>query len=436
MHRAFLATLGRPKLLQIAGDGVDVAFSGTRLRRPLTLSFDAGPRPTKDAVPVVAHRKHDGTWELLPAKPKDGTITVRARSFSPHIPALARPARLVRSLGHTLASGLGGRTSPLHCSGAPSWFHLAEGHSDLAHVCATTNHNRGRTVAEGRLKSNRGVSVEVTVPGYPAYAWVEGQSWKMRQAYGRKEGCDPNRTVILPPGATMTVGYPRAGNGGHGRFSVQSATPLAFQDTIGRDLVSLALGGTDPTLIGRAEFECSAGLSRNPVSWEADPASIAKWAKCMTTSLVSTLTDEKEAAKVANRLGIGRDVAWRARAIRSLNRAGWIVALVPGFQLGWGTVADEVNRLWISNGRPGRVDWRIDPLPAEPPTSASSPTKSLVPEVGLLRGPAHGRGYWYDIRLSGYVAGSRVEVTCADSANPGGFRTCTITIESDGYAAT
>jgi hypothetical protein len=103
-------------------------------------------------------------------------------------------------------------------------------------VCAKTNHtSSGQEVAEVQIKSNRGVSLEVTVPGDRSYVWVQGESWAWRQAVARGLGFDPNRTVILPAGATMTVGYPRAATSAPFSFFVTGATWGGATDTFIRD---------------------------------------------------------------------------------------------------------------------------------------------------------------------------------------------------------
>jgi hypothetical protein len=104
-------------------------------------------------------------------------------------------------------------------------------------VCAKTNHtSSGQEVAEVQIKSNRGVSLEVTVPGDRSYVWVQGESWAWRQAVARGLGFDPNRTVILPAGATMTVGYPHSpATSAPFSFFVTGATWGGATDTFIRD---------------------------------------------------------------------------------------------------------------------------------------------------------------------------------------------------------
>src|SRR5437763_8696018 len=39
---------------QTAGVGINVAFDGTSLRKPLTLAFNANTKPSADAIPLIA----------------------------------------------------------------------------------------------------------------------------------------------------------------------------------------------------------------------------------------------------------------------------------------------------------------------------------------------------------------------------------------------
>src|SRR5205823_10335425 len=103
-------------------------------------------------------------------------------------------------------------------------------------------------VAEVQIKSNRGVSVEVTVPGRPAYVWVDGIPWSVRKWEATQLGYDANRTVILPAGATMTVGYPRERTSAPFAFFVTDTTVKAAADTFVRDLVDY-VGSRDATVV-------------------------------------------------------------------------------------------------------------------------------------------------------------------------------------------
>ena len=142
------------------------------------------------------------------------------------------PTALWRFLGQKIASGIGGRTEALACpKDSPKWFHPNPKHSDLVHGCATTSKNEGAEVAEVQIKSNRGVSLEVTVPGDPAYVKVEGQPRDQRQWLGGVLNFDPDRTVILPAGKTMWVGYEQVYTKAPWSFFVTGATWKAATDT-------------------------------------------------------------------------------------------------------------------------------------------------------------------------------------------------------------
>ena len=201
------AAFGTQSGLQAAGDGIGISFKGTSLRKPLTLVFEIGGKPSSGLIPVVAHLADSGGWDIHSAMlDHAGHLVVTTSSFSVNIPSWANPVAWWHSLASMVSSALGGRTSPLTCSGAPGWFHLSGVHSDLVHVCAKTNQTSdGQQVAEVQIRSNRGVSLDVTVPGKPIYVWVQDQSWDWRRKLGSLLGFDPNRTVILPAGANLAI---------------------------------------------------------------------------------------------------------------------------------------------------------------------------------------------------------------------------------------
>lgn len=373
---SFSATSG----LKAAGLGVGITFHGTALRKPLTLVFKAGPRPAASAVAVVAHQADDGGWAVQPAK-RDaaGEFTFATRAFSINVPGWANPLHWWHSLTSWIASGVGGRTSPLNCSGAPSWFHLDNSHSDLVHVCAKTNYtNDGAQVAEVQIKSNRGVSLEVTVPGNPAYVWVEGESWAWRQVVATALGFDPNRTVILPAGATMTVGYQRVPISAPWSFFVTGVTWKAVMDTVIRDLVDFGAGEDDPVLVGYSEVKCSSGLGLGPTGISIGVNSLREFLTCWTGQVADTLTNDENALQVASRFGGGEDVDTLVAHAKAVGALGWLVTLWPIFQLGIGNDIDKINEL-LSNGQSALVTYHVDPSPVQQNPGLSTPSTTSAP---------------------------------------------------------
>ncbi|MET7968744.1 hypothetical protein [Micromonospora sp. NPDC005305] len=437
--------------LESAGLGVDLTFHDTQLRKPLRLEFRAGQSPSPHALPVVAHRADNGAWDVLPAnRDSSGTFTVDARRFSLNVPGWANPVAWWKTLTAKLASGIGGRTTPLSCSGTPTWFHLDARHSDLVHTCATTNHtNDGTEVAEVRIKSNRGVSVEVAVPGRPAYVWVEGIPWSVRKWQADRLHFDANQRVILPAGATMTVGYPREHTSAPFSFFVSGSSWLAAADTLIRNLVDL-IGQVDKYGVGVAytEVKCATGFAVGPAGLNFSAASLLDFLTCWTGSLSQELRDIDNARKVISQLGTG-DADALVRQAKAANALGWLVALWPAYQLGFGNVADKIREL-ITEGRSAQISYHMDP-PAAPPTgddghpgrtsgggpaAGDGPGGEETASVTLARGPAAPHGYRYAVRLSGFPARSSVTVTCFDSVSTGGFYTFTMTTDAAGDAFT
>ncbi|WP_147251727.1 hypothetical protein [Blastococcus sp. TF02-8] len=70
-----------------------------------------------------------------------------------------------------------------------------------------------------------------------------------------------------------------------------------------------------------------------------------------------------------------------------------------------------------------------------PPSGAAPPAAAPVSEVRLSRGGAAPQGSYYDVRLAGFAPGTTVQVSCRDSADPGGFLTFTLATDAAGEAA-
>ena len=54
--------------------------------------------------------------------------------------------------------------------------------------------------------------------------------------------------------------------------------------------------------------------------------------------------------------------------------------------------------------------------------------------VTLAQGDAAPHGYWYDVTLSGFGGGTSVQIPCADSVDPSGFHTVTVSTDGSGAA--
>jgi len=161
---------------------------------------------------VVAHRLPDGGWTLDRALSAKALVTVRASSFSPHIPAWLNPRAWVHWLGDRLASLIGGRTPPIACAGGGAAWASVSKQTDEAHTCLIPNADPASHAvrAEVQIKSNRGTALEVDIPPGAAYTWVQDQPWAVRSwVWAHLIHQDPNLMALLPAGATLTAGYLR-----------------------------------------------------------------------------------------------------------------------------------------------------------------------------------------------------------------------------------
>jgi hypothetical protein len=386
------ATFASSSGLAPAGTGIGITFQGTALARPLSLTFHAGGRPASGALPVVAHRADNGSWDVHAAKlGAGGSISYSTSSFSINIPSWADPLDWVRGLRSLLAEAVGGRTSPLTCPGSPpSWFQLNTVYTDMVHACATTNHTSdGTEVAEVQIKSNRDVSLEVTVPGSPAYVWVDGESWAYRKALGAQIGYDPNQTVILPPGGWMTVGYPRGSSTDAESFSVSDITVNAEVDTLTRMLFQKGVEGNidaagDLPGIGLTEVWCWTDVA-GPLSGGALSAGdLEHFLECWTGKVAAALQDPQNAINVASQFGIpegedaARQLAARARLIGDL---GWLIVLWPVIRAGANDDIDGISEL-LTHGDSARVGYEITAPAAAPPRTQAPPPPAATTPAG------------------------------------------------------
>jgi hypothetical protein len=394
------ATFGSLSGLAPAGMGIGITFQGTKLAKPLSLTFQAGARPASGDLPVVVHQADDGSLDVHVARlSAGGSISYSTSSFSINIPSWANPLDWLRGLESLLAEAVGGRTSPLTCpSSPPSWFQLNTVYTDMVHACATTNHTSdGTEVAEVQIKSNRDVSLEVTVPGSPAYVWVDGESWAYRKALGAQIGYDPNQTVILPPGGWMTVGYPRGSSPDAESFSVSDITVNAEVDTLTRMLFEMGVEDNidatgDLPGIGLTEVWCGAQMA-GPLSGGALSAGdLENFLECWTGRVATALEDPQNAINVASQFGIpeGEDAAQQLAArARLIGDLGWLIVLWPVIRAGANDDIDGISQL-LTHGDSAQVGYEITaPAAAPPQTQAPVPPPiSTAPQPANSTPPA------------------------------------------------
>jgi hypothetical protein len=291
--RRVKVTDGAPQLLRAAGLGVDVRFVHTRLKKPLTLRWHLRSAP-RGFTPVIVHQDHQGNWRVQAARGVGHrTFVLRTRKFSINLPGflaqfISDVKQWGKDLGSWVASGVGGRTPALTCGdAAPGWFSYNK-RSDLVHTCSITNDGR----AEIQLKSNRGITEDIRVPGNPDYIWVEDQPAPLRGLL-TKVGFDANHEVLLPAGARMTVGYRRPATDESGSFIIADDTGPAFLDDMLRAAVDKVFGAVldkhhQGLLLIYTEAQCAANLHLSVSDGLLDPAKNAgQMLGCMIQQLPS-----------------------------------------------------------------------------------------------------------------------------------------------------
>jgi hypothetical protein len=376
-----VARIGKSYGLTPAGAGVDVRILHTTLRRPLTVTYRVG-RPPRGTVPRVAHRMHNGNWELKAARlAPGGRLVLSTRSFSINLPSWLSPSSLwndltqwTKNVGNWVASGVGGRTAPLTCSGAPDWFSWQK-QSELVHVCGITNAGRG----EIQIKSNRGITLDVRVPGNPAYVWVERQPWSIRRLM---PWLDPNHRVFLGPGETMTVGYDRPAETVDGTFSITGSSMGAYIDDGARAFLDFVansrLGADSGVLLSYTWLQCGAGIDLNISTLASvDPApSLGAFVACMMRSLVTLNDEPARAVSLVQQLGGDRatvdQLVQRAKAFSAIGR---LIDAWPAVQA---TVSQALERALGIIGN-DRISLHIDAVPHLPTTTTVTTTPVTTP---------------------------------------------------------
>lgn len=411
-----------------------------RLRERLTLSYRVGRAP-RSFRPRIAHRAPDGSWNLVPARlTRSGRLVVRTKTFSGNFPSWLNPQQWrsnleqwARNAGQWVASGVAGRTPSLgNCEPPkPAWFSF-EKRSDMVHVCAIDNKGR----AEIQLKSNRGITVEVNVPGNPTYVWVENQPWELR----KRLPWDANRIVLLGPGQRMTVGYDRPPTAQGAEFKLSGSTPRAFADDAARALFDLV---ADRTLSVEALMlytwaQCGANLQRSLTGATSDPPrSIGAFVGCQITSVPTLLDRDEEAVRLVQRMGGDKKGLQKLlEDVKQFKRAVKLFELYPFIQATAIQALDDGLRTHLGGGSDDRVPIRLqgtaavdetvnaDSLPLIP-----SPVPNPASGPGVTPGPPAARVNAYD----NYGLGAVGRAMCRGNPNaplsmPGGSASQTFVV--------
>jgi len=384
--------------IRSAGTGVEVTMRGTTLVKPLHVTFKANAGHAGE-VPIVAHRADNGTWDYMTATRRGRSFAVRTSHFSLNVPAWLNVANWLHELGSLIASGVGGRTSPLTCTGAPSWFEYGRGYTDQVHVCAKDNPAAdGTDRAELQIKSNRGQSLQVPIVGNPDYVWVEDQSDQARALLGTREGYDPTREVILPAGSTMTLGYLQPGTDENFTFDITATSGPALVDTLIRYLLEQLFGlATEGTSLFVPYFiaSCSADFNVGPASdVQISVPTFTHLLSCIGNTVADQLDTPEKALPLVQQLGGNTADAdmlvSRAEAVS--DAAAIIKVIVPVTQL-FGSDIDTLASD-LTNGVAGEVTVSLTGKPgANAGTGGGSSTQPTTPPTTAQPAPDYHGGF-------------------------------------------
>ena len=377
-------TFGPPAALRAAGLGVHVRFSGTAPRRALTLTYATGRLP-RGFRPRVAHVTADGAWSLQVARvTPGGRLQVRTRSFSSVVPAWLNPAQWLSNLqqwGHNaanwVASGTGGRTEPPSGCGAngPDWFGFDK-QSDLVHVCSIDNKGRG----EIQIKSNRGLSQVIHVPGEPSYVWVENLPDSLRRVLPWSKAS----AVVLGPGQLMTVGYARP----------QADTSLVFTSSIHAgwahidNLVRASLDVLDMPrdrwylVVGVAYAKCLGDVTPSIGELPIDTELGVREAFCVLDVVEEVVQDPERAVRLAAEVGLDAESRDRllagARGLSAIAKRTAGIGLVKDYAVRSiddalrDLLKDGNDRIAVTMAGSGSPS-AVTPGPAQPPAQGPAP---------------------------------------------------------------
>ncbi len=277
-----------------AGTPVEIDFAA-KLATPVTLSFEGANGP-KDGVPVVYRLDPDLGWYPV-AFGELGTPAVGERKFfSVHVPGWLNPRQWMDSA----VGRFRGRTDPPTCGDdPPPWATVSQPPVDILLACGTSNDaDDGAERVEARIKNNRGLMSQVTLPPGLDFAFIEGQPEVTRAAIRRLAG--DRDVALLPSGSFMSVGFRRPASS-----TTQSITPMPSQLAMIMDLFQVAtdLPGNQQALasmhIAALALE-NCGLARRTLFDQPD--SLGDFASLATetgTCLISFARDPGKAATIA-----------------------------------------------------------------------------------------------------------------------------------------
>ncbi|WP_110004053.1 hypothetical protein [Geodermatophilus normandii] len=440
----------------VAGPGVDVTFDGPAPVQPLRLVLtDVSDQPSADAIPVVLHQRHDGTWETeLGEFTPDGGIAVEATEFSSRWTAwLSAPADWVRNalsaVADSLVDAVGGRTDPPACADdGPAWAAQAST-TTTVHDCLITNTDpdSGRVRAELQLAPNRRYYVGVHVPEGVEYTWVQEQPAALRAALGRMFGFDPDRQVYIGPGTMTTSG------------AVQPAADTTLTFTAAVDGTSAALSFTVavlglaadvPRVFGGQAVDPRGGLlaaamvtlacaDKIPARW-SDPNQTYEFFRCVLGAALSNLEDTDKAFSAAVQQFGDRAYAQeaedalstRATVLRVFGTAVKVVSLGAAVRDIWLNVVEAFTQMTDERAGQVRLDLRGR---SASPTGAADP--HVVRSTGI--GELNVNMTVDDLESLGYVDQGNlyedVDASCVRYAKPDGPLSAAVDTATDRVVA-
>ncbi|AUI57274.1 hypothetical protein [Amycolatopsis sp. BJA-103] len=230
----------------LASPPVEVSVDAP-LSRPVRLEFDGAGGPP-GALPVVLHHDPGTGWYPVEAGDPGKPVTADRTSLSPF--ALGW---ITDAVGW-ITDHLVGRGGPPSCpAGAPPWARMAASKVDLVTSCLTAEGDKARL----RVRNNRGLPLELTVPPGTSAISVDGQPEVVRQVLGSLLGPDK---VLLLSGQELVLDWARPARetriAVRAAFSATSVLPGVAAEALGADDSS--------TLLALATFvvKCSAAQNQ------------------------------------------------------------------------------------------------------------------------------------------------------------------------------
>ncbi|MEK6438995.1 hypothetical protein [Pseudonocardia sp. T1-2H] len=250
-----------PGGVEALGSGVSV-----ELREPLDGAVEVRlplpARPNDEAVPAVLHVGDDGAYSVIPAAWDEpaNEVVIWTSSFSDDYAAWFNPvtwakggAQIVGGAIDYLADWMTGRTDPPACGRRPEWAHMAAKELSSVHACLQTNRAQdGSDRAEILLKSNRQTLQMITIPSTTKdYLWVEGGNDTWRSALTSVLGADPQTSVLLQGGDSMSMGFRRPATKAEGEIQSYQTYPIVLLNPVSAllgGLIESQSGGNETTL--------------------------------------------------------------------------------------------------------------------------------------------------------------------------------------------